>query len=646
MMQSLMKRPHAVALILLTLIFVSLNLFSNIALRTARLDLTENNLFTLSQGTQNILGRLEEPVTLRFYYSQELAANEPQIRIFAQRVRDMLEEMSMRANGMIELQIIDPAPFSEDEDQAVAQGLVARPIGEGEAIYFGLVGTNLVDNVEIIPFFADERQQYLEYDLARMVFNLAQPEKPVLGIISNLPLDTGAGGVLAALRGQSQPFLIYAELTDRFEVEFIAPDAVTIPKRVEVLLLAHPRPPSDTQAYAIDQFVMRGGRVIAFIDPQSEVSLTAGPNGEPLKGYTEQSNLPRLMEKWGVAMDDRVILADRKRAQRVAAGRDARRALTDYILWMGYGADEVNRADVITGNIDRLNLGTVGVLTRPIGATTDMTPLVSSSEEAGLMTRDYVLSAPTPDNLQRRFVQGADAPYVIAARFAGRVETAFPDGPPAAKSGREVAAKPQDHLNVNEAASLVVFADSDFFDDRFWVSEQNYLGQRFGVPIADNGKFLLNAVENLMGSNDLISLRGRERAARPFTRVEDLRRAAEKTYLAEEENLLARIEAAQAELDRLEQGGASLGDAQAAAKSYRTELVSARKGLRVVQRDLRRDIDALEARVTWINILLMPLLTAFAALGLAWRQRKRRLATQKAGGLIVEDELVGQGGRE
>ena len=646
MMQSLMKRPHAVALILLTLIFVSLNLFSNIALRTARLDLTENNLFTLSQGTQNILGRLEEPVTLRFYYSQELAANEPQIRIFAQRVRDMLEEMSMRANGMIELQIIDPAPFSEDEDQAVAQGLVARPIGEGEAIYFGLVGTNLVDNVEIIPFFADERQQYLEYDLARMVFNLAQPEKPVLGIISNLPLDTGAGGVLAALRGQSQPFLIYAELTDRFEVEFIAPDAVTIPKRVEVLLLAHPRPPSDTQAYAIDQFVMRGGRVIAFIDPQSEVSLTAGPNGEPLKGYTEQSNLPRLMEKWGVAMDDRVILADRKRAQRVAAGRDARRALTDYILWMGYGADEVNRADVITGNIDRLNLGTVGVLTRPIGATTDMTPLVSSSEEAGLMTRDYVLSAPTPDNLQRRFVQGADAPYVIAARFAGRVETAFPDGPPAAKSGRGAAAKPQDHLNVNEAASLVVFADSDFFDDRFWVSEQNYLGQRFGVPIADNGKFLLNAVENLMGSNDLISLRGRERAARPFTRVEDLRRAAEKTYLAEEENLLARIEAAQAELDRLEQGGASLGDAQAAAKSYRTELVSARKGLRAVQRDLRRDIDALEARVTWINILLMPLLTAFAALGLAWRQRKRRLATQKAGGLIVEDELVGQGGRE
>ena len=155
-----------------------------------------------------------------------MAADQPQIRIFAQRVRDMLEEMSMRAGGMIELQIIDPAPFSEDEDQA-GEGAGGAPVGEGEAIYFGLVGTNLVDNVEIIPFFADERQQYLEYDLARMVFNLAQPEKPVLGIISNLPLDTGAGGVLAALRGQSQPFLIYAELTDRFEVEFVSPDVLT-----------------------------------------------------------------------------------------------------------------------------------------------------------------------------------------------------------------------------------------------------------------------------------------------------------------------------------------------------------------------------------------------------------------------------------
>ena len=602
--------------------------------RSARLDLTENALFTLSPGTRNILAKLDEPVALKFYYSQEQAADSPSVRLLAGRVRDMLEEMVNAANGRLTLEIIDPAPFSEAEDRAVARGLVARPAGNGAAIYFGLVGTNLVDNVEVIAWFAEERQQYLEYDLARLIHNLAQAEKPVLGIVSNLPLDTGAGGVMAAMRGQSQPFLIYAELTDRFEVMFIPADTVRIPGKVDVILLAHPRPLTDIQAYAIDQFVMRGGRVIAFIDPQSEVSLTAGPNGEPLRGYTEQSNLPRLMRQWGVQMSDTLIVADRKAAQRVATGRDARRVLADYILWMAYGPAQMNGDDLITANIDRLNIGTVGALEHLPGATTAWRPLVSSSDEAMLMTRDYVLTAPTPDDLLRRFAIG-EAPYTIAARLSGQVDTAFPDGPPDMENTNKQRAKPDRHVNSTAQANIVIFADSDFFDDRFWVSEQNYLGQRFGVPIADNGKFLLNAVENLMGSNDLISLRGRERIARPFTRIEALRKTAEANYLAEEEALLMRIEAAQSELDNLEQGGARLVDAEAANSRVREELLSARKALRKVQGDLRRDIDQLEARLTWLNIAVMPVLVGLGAMLLGLRQRKRRLATQQAGGLLI-----------
>ena len=625
---------HAVALVLLLVIFVSFNLFANTMFRSARLDLTENALFTLSPGTRNILAKLDEPVALKFYYSQEQAADSPAVRLLAGRVRDMLEEMVNAANGRLTLEIIDPAPFSEAEDRAVARGLVARPAGNGAAIYFGLVGTNLVDNVEVIAWFAEERQQYLEYDLARLIHNLAQAEKPVLGIVSNLPLDTGAGGVMAAMRGQSQPFLIYAELTDRFEVMFIPADTVRIPGKVDVILLAHPRPLTDIQAYAIDQFVMRGGRVIAFIDPQSEVSLTAGPNGEPLRGYTEQSNLPRLMRQWGVQMSDTLIVADRKAAQRVATGRDARRVLADYILWMAYGPAQMNGDDLITANIDRLNIGTVGALEHLPGATTAWRPLVSSSDEAMLMTRDYVLTAPTPDDLLRRFAIG-EAPYTIAARLSGQVDTAFPDGPPDMENTNKQRAKPDRHVNSTAQANIVIFADSDFFDDRFWVSEQNYLGQRFGVPIADNGKFLLNAVENLMGSNDLISLRGRERIARPFTRIEALRKTAEANYLAEEEALLMRIEAAQAELDNLEQGGARLVDAEAANSRVREELLSARKALRKVQGDLRRDIDQLEARLTWLNIAVMPVLVGLGAMLLGLRQRKRRLATQQAGGLLI-----------
>lgn len=295
----------------------------------------------------------------------------------------------------------------------------------------------------------------------------------------------------------------------------------------------------------------------------------------------------------------------------------------------------MNADDPITGNIDRLNIGTVGALMPSEGARTQFTALVTSSDEAGLMTRDYVLSAPTPDALQRRFAVG-EAPYVIAARLSGRVASAFADGPPEATNDKGDRARAENHIAATETANIVVFADSDFFDDRFWVSEQNYLGQRFGVPIADNGKFLLNAVENLMGSNDLISLRGREKAARPFTRIEALRRAAEAEYLAEQQNLIARIEAAQGELDRLEQSGAQLAEADEAAVAYRAELVAARKALRRVQGNLRRDIEALQSRLTWANIAVMPVLISGVALLLAWRQRRQRLATQKAGGLIVE----------
>lgn len=628
---------HATALALLVVLFVSANLFANITFRHARLDLTENGLFTLSDGARNILGRLEEPVTLRFYHARGAMTDYPNMQVYAQRVRDMLEEMTAAANGNLVLEIVEPEAFSESEDLAVQQGLVAQPAADGSLIYFGLVGTNLVDNVEVIPFFSDERQEYLEYDLIRMVANLDQPRKPVLGVLSNLPLDTGAGGIMAAMQGLSQPFLIYSELVDRFEVSFLPQQMARIPSNIDVLLLAHPRPLSEPTIYAIDQFAMRGGRIIAFIDPYSEVSLTAGPNGQPLQGYTENSNLPRLMASWGVSMADDAVLVDRANAQRVQTGQDARREVQDYIAWLALGPDAMNDDDLITGNIDSLNLGSVGVLRPTEDATTSFTPLVSSSQDAAIFARDFVRGGPTPGALLRAFEADGQA-HVIAARLTGRLNTAFPDGPPstaAPAAGQPLPASPGEHLATHPMGNIIVFADSDVFDDRFWVSEQNYLGQRFGVPIADNAKFLLNAVENLMGSNDLISLRGRERAVRPFTRVAALRRTAEARFLQEEEALSARLGELQAELDTIENQGANIADAAALSTRYRNELVETRKALRDVQASLRRDIERLGVRVTWINILLMPAFVVAFAFVMAARRRAQRIATQRAGGFKI-----------
>lgn len=624
-------------LALLAILFVAVNLFSNVTFRSSRIDLTEASLFTLSDGTRNMLSQLDEPITLRFFFSESLATDFPRIRTYAGRVRDMLEEMRSYSDGKLILEVIDPEPFSEQEDRAMSLGLKGAPTTEGEVIYFGLAGTNLVDGIEVIPFFTDEREEYLEYDIARVIQNLTRPEKPTLGIVTNLPLDTGAGGLMAAMRGESQSFLIYDELLDRFTLEFLEQDFDRVPDVVDVLMIAHPKPLNDKTLYAIDQFMLKGGRALVFLDPHSEVSLTAGPNGKPVQGYTEASSLDRLMTSWGVELDPTRVVGDRDNAQRVQAGFDARRQLTDYVLWMAFGADDMNSDDVVTADIDRINLGTVGYLVPRDDATTSFTPVISSSDDSMLFDLDYVKTGPTPDALLREFEPTGER-YTIAARVAGPLKTAFPDGAPERETETrdgipQSIEGPGEHVAASsEEANLIIVADSEIFDDRFWVQEQSYLGERIAIPMADNATFILNAVDNLMGSNDLISLRARERSDRPFIVVDELRREAEATYLAEEEALQAKIAETEERLAALQTRapeGADVSeflseDEAAEIRQFRAELAQSRSALRDVQRNLRRGIEELGSWVRFINVALVPLLIAVLALVLAFARAQRR----------------------
>jgi len=632
------RRAISIAtLVLLAVFFVAVNLFSNISFRTSRIDLTENSLFTLSDGTRNMLLQLEEPVTLRFFFSESLATDFPRIRTYAGRVRDVLEEMRSYSNGNLILEVIDPEPFSEQEDRAMSLGLKGAPTTEGEIIYFGLAGTNLVDGIEAIPFFTDEREEYLEYDIARVVQNLMRPEKPILGIVTNLPLDTGAGGLMAAMRGESQSFMLYNELLDRFTLEFLEQDFDRVPNSVSVLMVAHPKPLDAQTLYAIDQFMLRGGRALIFLDPHSEVSLTSGANGQPVQGYTEASSLDGLMKSWGVDLDPTQVIGDRGNAQRVQAGFDARRQMSDYIVWLALGADDMNREDVVTANIDRLNLGTVGHLVPRADATTVFTPVMSSSADAMLLDLEFVKTGPTPDALLRQFEPTGEK-YVVAARVAGPLVSSFPDGAPAPEDNGGLPASvegPGAHLERSTAdANIIIVADSEIFDDRFWVQTQSYLGERIAQPIADNATFILNAVDNLMGSNDLISLRAREKSDRPFLVVDALRREAEMNYLTQEEELQAKIAETESRLATLQTrapAGADpsefLSETEAAEiRQFRAELGQSRAALREVQRNLRRGIDDLGARVRFINVALVPLLIGALALVLAFFRSKRRKA--------------------
>ena len=633
-----------VMLVLLAVLFLAVNMFSNVMFRTARVDLTENRLYTLSDGTKDVVSQIEEPITLRFFYSEKLSTDYNRIRIYAGHVRDMLEELRARSGGMIRLEVIDPEPFSEEEDLAMSLGLKGAPTQSGDVIYFGLVGTNSVDGLESVPFFTDEREQYLEYDVARMIQNLSRPERPVLGIVTNLPLDTGTGGLMSAMRGESLPFMIYEELRDRFELEFLEQQFEAVPSRVDVLMIAHPRPLDPRTLYAIDQFVMKGGHVLAFLDPHSEVSLTAGPNGEPIRGYTEMSDLGPLLTSWGVSYNPREIVGDRGMAQRVRTGLDARRQESDYVIWLAVPRGNVATDDIVTSDVVRLNLGTVGHF-RPIeGATTRFSPIVYSSEDAKLYDVDYVKQGPRPDDLLRGF-EGTGERYAIAARISGPVQSAFEaqpeaqaldeEGRPARRSGERAGA----HVAASQSdANIILFADSDIFDDRFWVRTDSYLGERIAQPIADNAVFIMSAIDNLMGSNELISLRARDKIDRPFTVVEELRRTAERRFLAEQEALEQRVAEAERNLTELQirgaaaeaNGGTTEAEAEALAR-FRAELLDSRKKLRDVQRDLRRDVEALGANLRFVNIALLPIVLAILALGAAVLRHRRRKARIEKG---------------
>jgi ABC-type uncharacterized transport system involved in gliding motility auxiliary subunit len=612
-MKPLSPRLYALAAIALAaIVFVAINIAADTALTTAKLDLTGNGQFTLAEGTRNIIANLKEPITLRFYFSKEVAAEYAQTSDYARRVRDLLGEYAALGHGKIILEEVDPEPYTEAEDRATANGLTGAPTDSGDTVYFGLVGTNQIDGKEVIPYFTPDREQYLEYDLSSLIYRLSTPKKPVIGILSSLPLQTGPGGIQAMMQGQSQPFAIYSELNQTYTTQMLQPDLAAIPKGVDVLLIAHPVVLGDAQLAAIDRFVLSGGRALLFVDPNSEVAQAGASPYQPAAA-PPSSDLPKLFRAWGIGYSPEKIVADRSLAQRVQVA-DPRNPVALYPAWLHLTQDNLDGRDTITANLQTLNLASVGAL-RPLkGATTTFTPLVTSSNQAALLDATEVRTQTRPQDMMEEIMPTGEK-FVIAARLTGEARTAFP-ATARIKSGK---------INV------VVMADSDIFDDRFWVRVQNVLGRKIAAPFADNGAFVLNAVENLTGSGDLISLRTRSASQRPFTVVRDIQANAQKQFQEEEQALQQRLTDTQQRLRELEQGGATAGkkaglspEQQAEIERFKRQLIDTRTQLRNVQHNLRKDIDALGARLAFINIALVPLLVAIMAVVLAALRRRRR----------------------
>ncbi|HYK80635.1 MAG TPA: Gldg family protein [Micropepsaceae bacterium] len=641
-MNRLSRKVYALgAVALAVVLFVSLNIVANTWLGTAQLDLTQNSLFTVSPGTKATLDKLPEPVTLRFYFSREPATSYATIVAYAQRVRDLLQEYAALGHGKVIVEEIDPRPFTPAEDEAVAQGLTGAPTQEGDNVYFGLVGTNTLAGHEVIPFFDQSREEYLEYDLTSMVDKLSVPQKPKLGVLSALPLEAGAGGLQAALQGNSQPYVIYQQLRDTFDVQMLDPMMIDrIPEGISTLLVVHPANFDASVQYAIDQFVMKGGHAIVFVDPMSEASAAQGP-GPQDQGDKTSSTLGPVLTAWGVDFDPTKVVTDADLAQPVQfGGPTGQPQVIDYIAWLRMTPLNFNTSDPITANLQVLNVATAGALKPHQGATTKFVPLLTSSSRAALIDSMLVRVVQNPSDLLRRFEPTGEK-FVIGARISGPAKTAFPNGAPNAppKPPAEPGAAPKPDngalpAQVKDAKDInvVVVADSDLLDDRFWVQVQNLLGQRVATPSADNGALVMNAVENMMGSNGLISLRTRERSARPFVVVDRIRRDAEGRFLAEQQALTEKVNTTQANLRALQgqnqqnpNGAPVLNkDQQAQIDKLRRDLVDTRASLRQVQASLRQNVESLGTLLAFLNIALVPILIGAAAIVLSFLRRRRR----------------------
>lgn len=626
-----MRFSAAIKLLVLVIVGLVLLYVGQSSFKHVRIDLTEDKLFTLSQGSRNIVANLEQPLELLFFYSETAMREAPTLRNYALRIENTLEEFELLSKGKLQLRLVDPEPFSEMEDKATELGMQAVPLRVGgPQLYLGLAAINAGGNQEVITFFHPNRQQFLEYDIAKAIYLASREAPPKLGLISGLPVN---GGVDMATRSMNQPWSAVQQLKQLYEIVDLGAGPDVIGEDVDLLVIIHPADLSEPAQYAIDQFVLSGRNAIIFVDPYAETA-DPGPGAMPVRNATPmESNLPRLFTAWGIELVPDSVLGDAAHAMLVNIGDDLAPARN--LTLLGFTEENIAKEERVTQKLDTLNLASAGVWRRLEGVDTEWTELLWSSKAAGLLDVDKVRGLMDPNRLFDSFVPDGRN-HVIAGQLSGTVNTAFPDGKPVVSSGDG-----QVDVDLANAAPLspgikrgqinvLLVADTDLLTDRLWVQKQTFFGQPLLSPFADNGALLINAADYLAGSADLISIRSRGTFDRPFTRVHEIQREAEEGFRETADELAAQLKATEAKLTELQQS--KTGDEaqvlnaeqERAVDEFLAQKLSIRKSLREVQHQLTRDIEVLGTQLKLINIGLIPLLLTLLVLLLALTRRLRQ----------------------
>lgn len=584
-----------------------------------RIDLTEGKLYTLSDGTENILQNIKEPVTLKFYYSESLTRDIPMLRNYARRVEEMLREYERAANGKLVLEIIHPEVFSEDEDAAAAAGLQALPNGHGESIYMGLSGSR-GDRTETIALFNPQKENLLEYQISQLVYKLSRPAPVVVGVISQLPVFRS----MDPKTNRPRPgWLIIDQLTQLFDIRRqIDPSVDKIDDDLNVLIVIHPHMLPEKTLFAIDQFVLRGGRLLTFVDPFAELDDNEAMLGD---GFADRSSsLEQLFTAWGIDYNPKKVVLDLGYAHSIPAEKNGREV--PHVGVLSLEAEAINREQNVIADLENINVASVGALSQLPGSSTKFIPLLTSSDKTDLMDADQYAAIGNHADLLAKMKPGNQR-YCFAALVSGVVKTAFPEGKPATSqfSGNIL-------LESKDPVQTIVVADTDVLSDRMWVDRQDYFGQVMATPFAANGDMLVNMVDALGGSKDLISLRSRGTYQRPFTRVDALEKAASSRLHEQEDALTQALSAAEKQINALSLPAPG-ADPSAPADltpeqkteitKFQQEKLKIRKNLREVRRQLNSDVERLGVVLKIINIAAVPVLLTLIALVAAWWRRRR-----------------------
>ena len=648
-----MSRTGVVSLsgfLLAAILYVAVNTLFNTLTPGVRLDVTEDGLYTLSQGTYRVLAAIDEPVELHFFASERLGREVPFYAAYARRIRELLAEIASASDGKVRLHEHHPEPFSESEDKAVSFGVQGIPIDQGDELaYFGLAGINSVDDLELIPFFQTEREHLLEYDLAQMIYALSNADPAVVGVMSSLPVMGDIGAQLQG--GVSVPWAIVKRLRKNFRLINLPESLDALPPEIGVMMVVHPRQLSARARYALEQFLFRGGRALLLLDPKAESDIAAGPDD----ASSSTGGMQPLFERWGIEVPDGQLVGDRSMALRINVGSATQPIPADFLVWLTVADDNMAQHDPVTSRLPVINLASTGFIVRHSDSPLTLEPLIFSSRNSSPIEVEAVRGL-RPDivGLLDAF-RPDDSTYVMAARLTGEVATAFPDGPPPRiikQTAQERTQNPEPGQLMRSAGpiNLIVVADSDLLADRFWLRKQQFFGREVEQPIAANADFVINALGSLAGSDALLTLRSRGVSRRPFERVEQLQQQAERRLYDRERELLDKLEQTRAKVAELE-GVREIRDAATGAltvevsltgeqrievEALRRDMLTIRKQLRTVQRSLREDVERLEAGLQFVNIGLVPMLVAGVAIVLGAvriARRRRSAALVRAGPL-------------